>query len=433
MEIIIILILIVANGLFAMSEIAVVAARKARLQQLADAGDTQASTALKLATNPNQFLATVQIGITLVGILAGAFGGATIARTIATYLNRFPLLAPYSDTIAFSIVVMIITYLSLIIGELVPKRVALSHPERIATVVAPVMDFLARIGSPIVYILDRSTDLVVRMLRIKASTDAAITVEEIKVLIEQGTASGIFEEVEQDLIENVLRLDERYVNACMTPRTKLVWFDSNEPVETIQHKVVTYNYSRFPVAQGSLDNIIGIVRTKDLLVQMLSQQSIDLKTLVRPALFIPDSLSALDVLELFKYHGTHVALIIDEYGGIQGMVTHNDILEDIAGTIQVAGEVSTEPQATQREDGSWLVDGLLDIETLKDIFELRQLPDEESGGYYTVGGFIMSQVHGIPVAGQYFEWQDLRFEVVDMDGRRVDKVLISAVIEKEEK
>lgn len=427
LEIIIIFLLLVANGVFAMSEIAVVVARKIRLQQLADSGDKRAQTALKLAKNPNQFLATVQVGITLVGILAGAFGGATIAKNIAPYLNTFPILAPYSQLIGVGIVVVVITYLSLIIGELVPKRLALNNPERIASMMARPMQFLSKIAFPLVRLLDISTDVVVRLLGVKPSLEPAITLEEIKVLIEQGTESGIFEETEQDMIENVLRLDERPAGAWMTPRTKIVWLNIEEPLEDIQRKLVEYHYSRFPVAKGNLDNIIGVVRAKDLLVQSLTRQPLDLQVLLRPPLFVPESMSALNVLELFKEKGTHVALVTDEYGGIEGMITHNDILEDIVGHIPTAGEPSSEPQAQQRKDGSWLVDGLLNIDALKAIFEIEQLPDEQDGKYHTVGGLIMSQLHGIPMVGQYVEWQNLRFEVVDMDGRRVDKVLIIPV------
>jgi putative hemolysin len=277
---------------------------------------------------------------------------------------------------------------------------------------------------PIVRLLDLSSDFVIRLLRVKPSSEPAVTLEELKVLIEQGTESGVFEETEQDMIENVLRLDERSVSACMTPRPKIVWLDLDEPVEAIQRKVIENNFSRFPVARDSLDQIVGIVQAKDWLVQSLTNQPLDLKELVRPPLFIPESMSALDVLELFKKQRTHVALVADEFGGIEGMVTHDDILEDIVGNIPLAGEPLTEPQASQREDGSWLVDGLLDIVTLKEILDIKAWPDEENGSYHTVGGFILSQVQTVPVAGQHFDWHGFRFEVVDMDGRRVDKVLI---------
>lgn len=425
LEIIIILFLLVLNGVFSMSEIAVVVARKIRLQQLADSGNTQAQTALKLAQNPNQFLATVQVGITLVGILAGAFGGATLAQKIATYLDFFPLLAPYSDPIAVGIVVIVITYLSLIIGELVPKRLALSNPERIASLMAPPMQFLSNLALPAVRLLDISANAVIRLSGIKPSSEPAITIEEIRMLIDQGTESGVFEETEQDMIENVLRLDERPVGMCMTPRTKIVWFDIEEPVEEIQRKVVDYHYSCFPVAEDNLDKVIGIVRAKDLLVQSLTHQTLDLKALLRPALFIPESMSELDTLELFKKQGAHIALITDEFGGIEGLVTHDDILEDIAGNFPVGGELSVEPQALQRADGSWLVDGLLDIDSFKEIFKIKQLPDEEDSGYHTVGGLMMNQIGNVPTVGQYFEWRNWRFEVVDMDGRRVDKILVT--------
>jgi putative hemolysin len=423
-EVLIVFLLLVANGVLAMAEIAIVSARKARLQHLAEAGNSQARAALELATNPNQFLATVQIGITLVGILAGAFGGATIAEEIATRLNEIPSLAPYGETIGVGMVVLGITYFSVVIGELVPKRLALSNPERIASAVAAPMRALSTITAPVVRLLGVSTDVVIRLLGVKPSIEPSITPEEIRVLIEHGTESGVFEASEQDMIESVLRLDERRVGAFMTPRTQIVWFDIEDSPEDIRRKIANSQHSRFPVVQDSLDNVLGIVRAKDLLNQSLAGQPLGLGPLLRPPLFIPESMSALKVLELFKQKGTHIALIMDEYGGIQGMVTHNDILEDIAGYIPSAGEPA-EPQATRREDGSWLLDGLLHIDELKEVFDIGELPDEEHGHYRTVGGFVMAQVRSIPTVGQSFEWGRLRFEVVDMDGRRVDKVLVT--------
>jgi putative hemolysin len=424
-QIFIIFVLLLANGLFAMSELAIVAARKVRLQQLAEAGDKRARAALRLAQAPNQFLATVQVGITLVGILAGAFGGATIAEKMGAALRSIPLLGPYSDLISVIVVVIIITYFSLVIGELVPKRLALNNSERIATLVAGPMQFLAKMTRPVVHLLDRSTDLFIRLLGIKPSAEPAITLEEFKVLIEQGTESGVFEAAEQDMIENVLRLDERPVGAWMTPRPKIVWLEIDEPPESIQQKVIQYRHSRFPVAQDNLDNVIGVVWAKDLLVQSLSGNPLDLKVLLHPPLFIPESMTALTVLELFKQQGSHLALVTDEYGGIEGMVTHNDILEDVVGNIPMVGQAAAEPQAIKRADGSWLVDGLLDIDTLNDILGIKLLPEDRYRGFHTVAGFFLSQVHTIPKPGQSFEWQDLRFEVADMDGRRIDKVLVT--------
>ena len=423
LEVLIILALLIANGVFAMSEIAIVSARKGRLQQLAEEGSASAQTALDLATHPNQFLATVQIGITLIGILAGAFGGATLAEGIAAGLTVIPALAPYSEAIGVGVVVVVITYLSLIIGELVPKRLALNNPERIAASVAGPMKALSRVASPLVRLLSASTDIVIRLLGVKPSGEPSITEEEVKVLIEQGTQVGVFEPVEQDMIEGVLRLGGRGVGAVMTSRTQLVWIDIEDPAEEIYRKVVGSHHSRFPVARESLDDVLGIILAKDLLAQHWQGQPLDLKPLLREPLFVPESMPALRLLELFKKKGTHVAMVLDEYGGVQGMVTHNDILEDIAGYVN-APDAPAEPQAVRREDGSWLVDGLLHIDRLKGIFDLDELPGEESSDYQTVGGFVVDQIGSIPGAGQSFEWAGLRFEVVDMDAHRVDKVLV---------
>jgi putative hemolysin len=424
LELLIIFLLLLANGVFAMSEMAVVSARKARLQQLADEGDARARAALELAANPNRFLATVQVGITLVGVLAGAFGGATVAEEIEARLSHIPLLAPHGETIGIVVVVLGLTYLSLVIGELAPKRLALNNAERIASLVAAPMQALSRLASPIVRLLGVSTDAIIRLLGVKPSSEPSVTQEEIKVLIDQGRAIGVFEESEQDMIERVLRLDERRVGAVMTPRTHIVWLDMDDTLEELRRKIADSQHSRFPVVREGVDNVLGVVRAKDLLTQSLSGQPLDLKALLRPALFVPESTSALRMLELFKQKGTHVALVTDEYGGVQGLVTHNDILETIAGA--VPSSEGDEPQAVRREDGSWLLDGLLDIERFKEVFDLDALPDEAHGGYQTVGGFVMSQVDSIPAVGQRFEWGGLRFEVVDMDGRRVDKVLVTS-------
>jgi len=424
-EIIIILLLLVANGIFAMSEMAVVAARKIRLQQLADSGNAQAQAALNLAEKPNQFLATVQVGITLVGILAGAFGGTTIARSIAEYLRPMPVVGPYNEMIGVGLVVIAITYLSLIMGELVPKRLALSNPERIASIIALPMQSLSRLALPAVRLLDISTNVIVRLLRVKKSPEPDLTLEEFKVLIEQGTEIGIIEKSEQYILKNVLRLDERPVSASMTPRPKIVWLDLEEPLKEIRRKVTEHHYSHFPVVQGGFDNIVGIITAKDFLVHCLTQPDPDLQTLLHPPLFIPESMSVLDVLEVLKREGTNIGLVFDEYGGIDGLVTDKDILKDIVGNIPAVGEPAEALEAIPREDGSWLVDGLLDIATLTDILGVEYSPSESDEKYQTVGGFVMSRISGVPTVGQYFEWQNFRFEVVDMDGRRVDKVLVT--------
>jgi putative hemolysin len=427
-EILIILLLVLANGFFAMSEIAIISARKAHLQQLAKSGNAKARAALDLATNPDRFLATVQIGITLIGIFAGAFSGATIADKLGSYLGTFPFLAPYSKTIGVGIVVVSLTYLSLVIGELVPKRLALGNAERIAPSVSPVMRTLSTIASPIVHLLSVSTNLVIKLLGVKSLPRPATTPEEIRVLVQIGRESGIIEESEQDMIEGVLRLDERPVGGFITPRKQIVWFDLNDTPKDILQKIEKSRHSRYPVMHGSLDTVLGIVRAKDLLAQCLASRPLDLKAVLRPPLFFPETMSSLKALEIFKEKGTHIALVIDEYGGIEGIVTHNDILEAIVGYIPSAGE-PVQPQATRRDDGSWLVDGLLHIDELKEIFELEKMPEGAYSVYHTVGGFVISQLRTIPSPGQSFRWENLRFEVLDMDGRRVDKVLVTPIQE----
>jgi putative hemolysin len=426
LETLVIFLLIAANGLLAMSEIAIVAARKARLQQSANSGDAGARTALELSAHPNRFLATVQIGITLVGILAGAFGGATLAHDIERLAAAVPTLAPYAGIIGVGVVVVGVTFFSLVLGELAPKRIALAHAERIASTVAAPMRFLSSLAYPLVRLLGVSTDTVLRIFRVKPSLEPHVTQEEIKILVEQGTELGIFEESEQDMIEGVLRLDERPIGAFMTPRTQMVWIDVGDSQEILRAKMVNSRHSRFPVIQGGFDTILGIVSAKDILKQFLSSQPTNLRQALGPPLFVPETASALRVLELFKREGTHFALVTDEYGGIQGLVTDRDILEAIVGELPSRDEPH-EPEVTVRDDGSWLVDGLLDIDKLKEIIAIDLLPDEESGRYHTVSGFMMTQLGGIPATGEHFEWEGFRFEVMDMDGRRVDKVLIARV------
>ena len=423
-ETVIILLLVLVNGLFSMSETAIVSARRARLQQMVDEGDGRAQTALALANNPNRFLATVQIGITLIGILTGVFGGATLASGLATTLSYVPVLAPYSAAIAGLIVVVVLTYLTLIVGELVPKRLALNGAERVASSVAGPMTFLSRLTWPLVRFLGISTDFVLRLLRVKPSDEPLVTAEEIMVMVEQGADAGLFERSEQDLIERVLALDERRVDSFMTPRNKIVALDITASIDDVRSKLLDSRHSRFPVVDGDLDTVLGIVRAKDILTQSLADQPFDLQSLLRPALFLPEVISALETLERFKQESTHVALILDEFGGIQGMITHNDVLEAIVG-YDPSQEAPAEPQVMRRADGSWLVDGLTAIEDFEDALDLDTLPEDAGRRYQTVGGLVMSLAAGVPSTGQSFTWRGLRFEVVDMDGRRVDKVMVT--------
>lgn len=424
-ELIAILLLILANGLFAMSEMAVVSARKTRLEQWAAEGNKRARAALTLSQTPNRFLSTVQIGITLVGILSGAFGGATLAERIGNSLRRIPWIGDSGPAVALALVVLLITYLSLVFGELVPKRLALNNPERIAVGVAIPMQALAALTAPVSHVLAFSTEAVFRLLGIQPSTEPPVTEEELKVMLQQGTEAGIFEAAEQDMVENVFRLNDRRVSAVMTPHPDIVWLDVNEPLAELRRKIIESAYSRFPVCRGDLDNLLGVVRTKDLLARALNDQPLDLLNCLRSPLFVPEGMPVSKVLQLFRNSKTHIALVIDEYGSIQGLVTLKDLLEAIVGEITPGIAFDHEPEVVQREDGSWLVDGMLPIDEFKELFDLEMLPDEERSGYQTLGGFVMSQLGRIPQAGDHFEWQTLHFEVMDMDERRVDKVLVA--------
>jgi putative hemolysin len=422
-EIFLILLLTIANAIFVMSEMAIVSVRKVRLQQMANQGDAKARVALELANAPNQFLATVQVGITLLVIVSGAVGESVIAKRLGPLLSLFPWLQAYSEAIASATAILVITYLTLIIGELVPKRLALNNPERIAASVAQPMQMLSKIGSPIVYLLSASTDTVLRLLGITPSTEPQVTEEEIKVLIEQGTEAGTFEEAEQDMLNRVFRLSDRRVSALMTPRPDIVWLDLDDSAETNRQIMIAQAHGQFPVCQGELDNVLGIVRVNDLLSRCLANQPFDLTATLQRPLYVPENTPGLKILELFKQSGTHIAIVVDEYGVIQGLVTLNDILGEIVGDIPSVDQLD-EPQTVQREDGSWLVDGMLPVEEFFELFEIPELPKEQRGNYHTMGGFVVTQLGRIPMATDNFEWQGMRFEVMDMDGNRVDKVLV---------
>jgi len=423
-EIIIVLLLIFANSIFAMSELAILSARKARLQQQAKTGDQGAKAALELAQEPNRFLSTVQIGITLIGILTGAFGGATIAEEIAALLNEIQWLTPYSEAIGIGIVVVVIAYLSLVLGELVPKRIGLSNAEIVATVVSPLMNVLSQIATPAVRLLSASTDVVLRILRVQPSQGLSVTEEEIKLMIYEGTRVGVFEEVEKEIVERVFRLGDRKVSTMMTYRTEVDWLDIDDSQEENLQKVALSGHSCFPVCHASLDQILGIIHVKDLFAFSQTHQSIDLKSILLPPLFIPESMTALEVLAIFKEKKDHMALVFDEFGGVTGLVTLKDVLETIVGDIPSVEE-GEEPQVIYRADGSLLLDGLLSIDEFKVLLDLSVLPDEEGGMYETIGGLLMAQLGRIPASGDSIEISNWHIEVVDMDGYRVDKVLIT--------
>ena len=424
LEILFVLLLILCNGIFSGSEIAVVAARKVRLQQLVNKGSRPARVALRLAETPNDFLSTVQIGITLIGILSGAVGGATLAKHLKPVLDGIEALQPYSEGVSVTLVVVMITYLSLVIGELVPKRLALANPEQIACRFAPAMRALSRLSSPVVHLLSASTDALLRFLNVEVSTEPEITEEEIKALIRQGADSGVFEESEHDMVQRVLRLGDRAIRTMMTPRTEICWLDLEDSLEENLAEVRESNHSRFPVAQGSLDNCIGIVRVRSLLTAHMGSEPINLSALCQAPLHVAESTLSLNVLEEFKRTGIHIALVTDEFGGVEGLVTLNDLMEGIVGDLP-ALEDEDEPSLVTRQDGSWLVNGSLDINEFDARIGTRLIGSIDQNVYHTLAGFVIHSLKRIPTASDYFDWHGYRFEVMDMDGNRVDKILVT--------
>jgi putative hemolysin len=421
-----ILLLIIVNGLFAMSEMALVSARKSRLRQLAERGGAGEMRALELSAQPSRFLSTVQVGITTIGILSGALGEAALTSQLEPWVAGVPELAPYADKISLAITVSAITYLSLIIGELVPKRIALLHAERIAATVARPMDWLSLIALPVVKLLSLSTDLVLRLFGIRPIRQPSVTEEEIKLLLQQGTQEGVFVETEQELVENILRLDTRKVGAIMTPRKDITYLDITKPYEVNRGILMDHPHWIIPLCRGGVDNVLGFIKTKDVLNRLLEGYKPDLAELVTPALFVPNSLSLMQLLEHFKQSHLQTALVVDEYGELTGLVTLTDVLEAIVGDI--ASEMGEEePLASQREDGSWLIDGMLDIERFKELFDLEELPEEKKGNFHTIAGFVMLRLGNVPKVTDTFDYENLHFEVVDMDRNRVDKVLVSRI------
>ncbi|HZP85211.1 MAG TPA: hemolysin family protein [Burkholderiales bacterium] len=424
MELLFLALLILLNGVFAMSEMAVVSARKTRLQQWADEGSQSAAAALTLANEPGRFLSTIQVGITTIGILSGAIAEAAVSQALAAKLAQVSLLAPYSQAAATAVVVVTITYLSVVVGELVPKRLALINAEVIASAIARPMQWLARVSFPLVRFFNLSSEAVLRLLGSREGGEPPVTEEEIKVLMEQGTEAGVFEESEQTLVSNILRLDEQRVGAIMTPRVDIFYLDLEEPYEDNKEKLLGSPYSRMPVCRDGLDNVIGILESKALVRQILRGEAIDFASLLERPLYVPNSISSMELLETFKKNRVHIALVVDEYGEIQGLVTMNDVLEAIVGDI-ASDQTETDPDAVQREDGSWLLDGMLSLEKFKEIFEIEELEDEDKGNFHTLGGFVMLRLGRVPVVADKFEWDGLRFEVMDMDRHRVDKMLVS--------
>jgi putative hemolysin len=424
-EIIVILLLVLANGIFAMSEIAVVAARKIRLQQRAEEGDHRAQAALNLANAPAQFLSTVQFGITLVGVLAGAYGGARLSAPLADFIRTLPEVGRYADTLALAIVVAAITVLSLIFGELVPKNIGLQYPETIASWVARPMLLLSKIGGPIVRALTGVTALVMKVFGLKGSAEGGLTQDEIRAVISEGAETGVIEAAEESIVQRVFQLGDQRVAAIMTPRVDIEWVDVDITPEELREFLASHNHTQFVVSHSDLDNILGTVRSADLLPAVLRGGAIQLRTLVKEALFVPDSMRAFQLLEAFRSSHKHVAIVMDEFGAVEGLVTVTDLLEGLVGALP-ADAAEARGAFVSRGDGSWLVEGFAPMDEVMSKFDL-QVPDEEAGAYHTLAGFVMARLGHIPHTADRFEWGPLRFEVVDMDGRRVDKVLISRV------
>jgi putative hemolysin len=425
LQITVVLVLILLNGFFAMAEIALISARTARLKALAEAGNTGARVALDLKSEPSRLLATVQIGITVIAVLSGTFGQATLGERLQTVLEQYPgFVARYAHAISMAIVVLAISYLSLIVGELVPKRVAMSHAEGIAAALARTMRALSRIGAPINWFMSASTELVLRLLPLRKNAAPPVTDEEISFMLREGAATGHIPQAETEIVEMALRLGDRRASTVMTPRTRIEWLDLNDPEEENRRKICDSPYSRFPVVQGGSQEVVGIVEAKDLLARCLAGQPLDLRRATRPPLYVPNTVSVLRVLDMFKSSGEPMALIVDEYGDLEGLVTPSDILEALVGDIPGASDA--DQRVVRREDGTLLIDGMVGLDELKQVLGLSHLTGEDAD-FHTLGGYLMARLNRVPMIADRVTTDGFQFEIVDMDGRRVDRVLVSPV------
>ena len=424
MDILLILLLITFNGVFALSEISIVSSRRIRLQHMAEAGDKGAKAALKLAEQPTFFLSTVQIGITLIGVMSGAFGESAISDRLRPIFEGMPLIAPYASVLATACMVISITYFSLIIGELVPKRLAMQSPERIARIIGPFMRGVLFITHPAVRFLSWSTELVLDLLRVKRVDDPPVTEEEIKVLMAEGAQAGIFDHSERELVANVFRMDDWNLGLIMTPRPDITWLDLADSLEEQKALIAQTPYNHLPVCRDGRGNYIGVVSLPQLLQHNLQGGGWDIELLAKPGIFAPVGMTPMALLELLRKRRQHMALVVDEYGDIQGLVTLTDVLEAMVGELPSEAS-SRDPDVVTREDGTWLLDGALSIERFRDLFPLEAEELEASRDFQTLAGLVLFEVGGIPQTGDVLTWQGLRLEVVDMDGMRIDKLLVS--------
>ena len=422
-DLLLVFVLILLNGLFAMSEIAIVSSRRARLVQMAEEGSTGSQRALQLSAEPTRFLSSVQVGITSIGILNGAIGEAAVVTRLNGLFEQFPALAPYAHALAMGTMVVGLTYVSLILGELVPKRLALTHPELIAGIIARPMQILSAAVRPLVLLLTVSTDAILRLFRVRQVASPAITVEEIKVLLAQGTEEGVFEKTEHELVTNVLDLDQRHVGSVLTPRSDIVYLDVRDSIGADREKLRGAEHSVLPLCDGGLDHVLGFVRATRVLDQVLETGALDLPSLAEPALFVPETMTLMKLLEQFKRTHLPLGLVVDEFGDVEGIVSLTDVITAIVGDLP--SEPGEEPSIVRREDGSWLMDGSLDLTTVVRTLDADSLLTDEDRHYHTLGGLAMLALGRIPRTGDVFERDGFRFEVVDMDGNRVDRVLVS--------
>ena len=424
-NVILIFVLFFFNAIFAMYEIAMVAARKTRLQQRVEAGSVGAKRTLTLLADPNQqYLSTVQIMITLIDTLAGGIGGATLAAPVAQQLAKISWLAPQADLIALITVVAVITYFSIVMGELIPKRLAVSKPEAVVVKLSPVIFVMTKIFKPLTKLLSVSTNVGLKILHINTDSGPSITEEEIRGFIDEGREIGVIEDAERDMFSGIFRLGDRRVEALMTPRMEMAWIDVDAPKAEIWQQILETPHSRVPVADGDLDKVLGYIQIRDLLGHNVNDPDFDLRDYIQEPIYVPENMAALKALENIQTSGVHLAMVVDEFGGITGMVTDYDILETIVGEIP-EDSADTDYMAVQREDGSWLFDGLIAIDELKELLNFHTMPGEDRAGYQTLSGFMMSELGRIPKTGAKFTYDNYQFEVVDMDGRRVDRVLVT--------
>ncbi len=429
MEILFLIALVLLNGVFAMSEIALVTARRARLAKLAEDGEGSASVAIELHDEPTRFLSSVQIGITSIGILNGIVGEAVLAEPFAIWLTKLGMEAEVSSIVSTALVVIVITYISIVIGELVPKRIGQFNPEGIACLVARPMRFLALFTRPFVRLLSFSTDTILRLMGQREQPGQSVTEEEIHAMIEEGSEAGVIEQQEREMVRNVFRLDDRQIGSLMIPRADIVYLDVERPLEENLEWVASTDHSRFPVCRGGLHDVLGIVNAKQLLNQKLKGGDTNLASQLQPAVFVPETLNGMDLLGHFRASGMQMVLVVDEYGEVQGLVTLQDLLEAVTGEFKPRNQ--EDAWAVQREDGSWLLDGLIPVPELKDRLELKEVPEEDKGRYHTLSGLMMYLLGRLPQTSDHANWESWRLEVVDLDGKRVDKVLASRLPENE--